>query len=656
LRGGVCLRDDRTIRVVTPADVASVRARLLTYVFGSSAVPSATATVTPNVASHPLPALPPNSARVDRFDIVMMNGQTSVAYLYLAQRKNGSVVIYNPGHACRIDDGVANNDVGFGDQRTIEALLFEGFAVLVTYMPGYEHTQDCTGHDNFRFLPVDSGHPLRFFLEPVAIGINTLVATYRELRTEYAFVGLSGGGWTGTVYAALDPRVKVTISVAGTMPLYLRDGGSIGDWEQYESSFYEIAGYPELYVLGSYGNDRRHIQILNRREDCCVSSDPAQWTASMQAAYGDWQDNVREYERSVRVTLYNLAAPNPSGFFRVEIDEAGGHTGVPRNHGISRNAIHNIIIPELRDGRRPVGAASTNHVGARGMDGNLYLWEAGVGWSTSGFPMTGVPAIVEGGPNGFDILYRDASGVLAHAWKTGRDWNRQFLGGHIMTDPVAVRYKTSVYVAALGSDYRAYFWTLQPGYNLVSASPELVGQPAFTVDGESLNLFARDVQSRAIHVLRSGIPPTSGSWVLGIVGGQTTGFPAATQVGTRTRLYVVGVNSNHLWEATRGYPDPWIWTDLSSESKSLADVTGSPSVVVQDGGIHVDGRLTDGALAQFTKSGSMWTFSSVATTLSGSPVTVPAPTGAATFVRGESGKTWLHDAAGWRDLGGLIYP
>src|SRR4051812_47599522 len=39
LRSGVCLRDDRTIRVVTAANVASVRAQLLRYVFGSNALP-----------------------------------------------------------------------------------------------------------------------------------------------------------------------------------------------------------------------------------------------------------------------------------------------------------------------------------------------------------------------------------------------------------------------------------------------------------------------------------------------------------------------------------------------------------------------------------------------------------------------------------------
>ena len=49
---------------------------------------------------------------------------------------------------------------------------------------------------------------------------------------------------------AVDPTIRYSFPVAGSIPLYLRTGGSVGDKEQYLEEFYRIAGYPDLYVLG----------------------------------------------------------------------------------------------------------------------------------------------------------------------------------------------------------------------------------------------------------------------------------------------------------------------------------------------------------------------------------------------------------------------
>ena len=40
--------------------------------------------------------------------------------------------------------------------------------------------------------------------------------------------GLSGGGWTTTLYAAIDPSIRYSFPVAGTIPLYLRTGDRSG--------------------------------------------------------------------------------------------------------------------------------------------------------------------------------------------------------------------------------------------------------------------------------------------------------------------------------------------------------------------------------------------------------------------------------------------
>ena len=119
---------------------------------------------------------------------------------------------------------------------------------------------------------------LRYFLEPEIVSLNYLLQ--KENYENVNMVGLSGGGWTTNLLAAIDERIKYSFSVAGSMPLYYRSGGSMGDIEQFLPELYrDIAGYPDLYVLGAYGKGRKQVQILNRNDDCCFGQkqhDPEQ--------------------------------------------------------------------------------------------------------------------------------------------------------------------------------------------------------------------------------------------------------------------------------------------------------------------------------------------------------------------------------------------
>jgi hypothetical protein len=83
------------------------------------------------------------------------------------------------------------------------------------------------------------------------------------LARRYGFIamgGLSGGGWTTTVYGAVDPRIDALYPVAGSMPLELRRGhpAHLGDEEQRYPPLYSLVSYQDLYVLGSV--HRRHLE------------------------------------------------------------------------------------------------------------------------------------------------------------------------------------------------------------------------------------------------------------------------------------------------------------------------------------------------------------------------------------------------------------
>ena len=56
---------------------------------------------------------------------------------------------------------------------------------------------------------------LRFFLEPVVRSINYAVSLG---YTRIVMAGLSGGGWTTTMLAAIDPRITLAMPVAGSIP------------------------------------------------------------------------------------------------------------------------------------------------------------------------------------------------------------------------------------------------------------------------------------------------------------------------------------------------------------------------------------------------------------------------------------------------------
>src|SRR5262249_9487591 len=154
---------------------------------------------------------------------------------------------------------------------TIKNLIYDGYTVVGLYMPNFRPDVRI-GHADFFSLPVIKGSPMQFFLEPT-LAVMTYLKTSFPQYTEFDMMGLSGGGWSTTVYAALGTRIKMSFPIAGTIPLYLRCG-NIDDTEQYWAPFYSIAGYKDLYILGSEGtasdgSPRRQVQILNRRDSCC---------------------------------------------------------------------------------------------------------------------------------------------------------------------------------------------------------------------------------------------------------------------------------------------------------------------------------------------------------------------------------------------------
>jgi hypothetical protein len=328
---------DRAITIRSAREVSERRAALLTYLWGADGFPSARlpSVVVTNVAS-PVRHLE-QLARVDELRMDLAPGLQGLAYHFIPQHPNSELVVLHHGHGCTMDDDPSAQDVGHGLQRTILALLREGYGVLGVFMPRMR-PGDCTGEHEALFQIATTGSPIKYFLEPTALGLNYLKSHSRsdhfpEYRA-FHMAGLSGGGWTTTVYAAIDPTIRCSFSVAGTMPLYLRAGGSVGDREQFEPSFYRLAGYPDLYILGAHGPGRSQLQIISRHDDCCFGE--AQHDA--KASGMGYDEAVREYAGRVQAALKEIGDRS----FRLEIDETAP------SHMISHHVIQDLLIPTLK--------------------------------------------------------------------------------------------------------------------------------------------------------------------------------------------------------------------------------------------------------------------------------------------------------------------
>ncbi len=227
-----------------------------------------------------------NLKQIDKLTIDMDYGLNSIVYHFLPEEANSKLFIYHQGHR---GDFIQGKD-------TIKAFLGKGYSVMALSMPLLGmNNQPVVDLDRFgKFHLVKHDHlkllksPIRFFIEPIVVAIN-----YGK-KLKYGQVnmtGISGGGWTTTVCAAVDTRIRHSYPVAGTLPFYLRSDSQRdwGDYEQNMPDLYNIANYLELYVLGAFGKGRAQIQLLNQYDSCCFAG----------IRYRTYEHTMREVMRSL---------------------------------------------------------------------------------------------------------------------------------------------------------------------------------------------------------------------------------------------------------------------------------------------------------------------------------------------------------------------
>ena len=309
------------IEIETKEDLNSKKTSLINYIWKNQMPTKLPANIEANFIDDNFRDLK-NLKQLDKITIEMEHGVSSIAYFFIPHDSNNKLIIYHHGHA---GDFVL-------EKSTITFFLNHGYSIVGFNMPLIGMNNQPTietsdfgpikfiSHNQFLLLEHSEFSPIKYFVEPITLSLNYIDEKYDY--DSYYMIGLSGGGWTTVLYSAIDERISQTYSVAGSYPLYLRyDTGDIGDYEQFNPNLYRIANYLELYVMGSYGDDRKFIQIFNKYDTCCFDGELYQ-----------------SYEDEVKRTVSNLQ----KGKFKIYLDDS--HKG----HKISENTLR-IILKSMNE-------------------------------------------------------------------------------------------------------------------------------------------------------------------------------------------------------------------------------------------------------------------------------------------------------------------
>ncbi len=260
---------DSLITINSKNDIIKKREALSNFIWNDQVPYSSTILVDENIIDERYQNLS-NLKSIHRLDISMEYNINSIAYLFLPENSNDKLIIYHQGHGGDFVNGKDN----------IDFFLDKNYAVLAFSMPllgmnnqpiiDLEHFGKIkfTNHKQLQFLESSEFSPVKFFIEPIGVSLNYLNKNFDF--DSYYMMGISGGGWTTVLFSAIDDRISQSYSIAGTIPIFMRsDSKNIGDYEQIIPELYNISNYLELYIMGSYGSERKLVLIYNEFDPCC---------------------------------------------------------------------------------------------------------------------------------------------------------------------------------------------------------------------------------------------------------------------------------------------------------------------------------------------------------------------------------------------------
>ena len=270
-----------------------------------------------------------NLEKIEKLSIDLKGVLTSNVYIFNPlNNKNNKVFIYHEGHAGDFINGY----------HVIEHFVNKGYTVFGMSMPllgsntvtlNWDHNPE-KYLNHLPFIPIDDGHqtmrylehPLYFYIAPVIQVIN--FAVNKRGFDQVFMAGLSGGGWTTHLAAAVDSRIVKSFAVAGSYPNYIRvidrSSEAWGDFEQTYFPLFKYIDYLDLYVMACSQN-RYHYQVLNKYDPCCFKNEwgilyeKAVIKKNLELGYGKFEIFVDDSHKK------HIIGPNTIKYINKEIEK-----------------------------------------------------------------------------------------------------------------------------------------------------------------------------------------------------------------------------------------------------------------------------------------------------------------------------------------------
>src|SRR3989338_7083995 len=274
----------KLITISTPRDIDAKRKQLVQFIWKTDHLPP---TLPDRIEKDFVDLRYKNMKyhkRIDKITVRMELGLKSIAYHFKSSKPSkNKLVVYHHEHS---------GDFIYA-YSLIDSFLKEGYDVLAFSMPLLGLNSEPIGdtgrfgnlvntsygtlaladHNAFFFVDNATFTSIKFYVHPVAVALNYIEEQYTY--ESIVMLGYSGGGWTTTLYTALDPRIQKSYPTASSQPFYLvsndYDFVMGADYETINSALYHIVDFLDLYLMGSYGENRSQIQILNKYDPCCFA-------------------------------------------------------------------------------------------------------------------------------------------------------------------------------------------------------------------------------------------------------------------------------------------------------------------------------------------------------------------------------------------------
>jgi hypothetical protein len=260
------------IRVGSTVSIATARAAFLDEVFSGAGLPATGSDRSSlDVGTHPLGTAGLSPANLDQVDLHEFDCYddgptlvgTTMCWIHrpTVGTTNNKFVLNVLGHTHSTSWGSL---IGYG--TITKELIEEGYTVATAYMSPFSGTStQAVDFHNSLPLPTAGYNALKLYIEgPVRIFNEFEGETWDKMF----MCGLSGGGWMGAIWGALDDRADAIVSLAGFVTFH---AAQVKDYEQRLHGLKDMVAtggcdYPDLLALASEGRAFKQILIQDDAE------------------------------------------------------------------------------------------------------------------------------------------------------------------------------------------------------------------------------------------------------------------------------------------------------------------------------------------------------------------------------------------------------